>query len=165
MKRYRILRLSCYVLTLGLSMLLCLMPACKLFNEANEEKPPETENEEDEYKKGAVIFTESEGYTYLARVTKDTGTDSKEVPVHIFAAHLRKNIGDTIPIDKVWRTREMPPGGWGARLVAVEYFKNAEWIFTWDAKEMEDHYLVPVEGEKEHRVELTDVRFPIPVRR
>ena len=228
MKRHQILRLSCYILVLGFGILLCLMPACKFFEDTDEEIPPETETEEDEekptedeekppedeekppetdaeekppedeekeedkppedeenpteteddedesekppaepgYKKDSFVLIEFDDYLYLARVTQDTGTDAKVVPLHIFVEHLREKIGDTISTDKVRGTREIPSDGWGTRLVAIEYFKNAEWIFAWDVREMEDHYLVPVKGEDEkHRVELTEVRFTIPVKR
>ena len=162
MKRPRILQVSSYLLVLGLGILLGFMLAYKFFGTAAPR-----------YKKDAVIYIESEGYTYLARVIKDTGADTEAVPVHIFAAHLREKMGDTVPIAKVRSTREMPPDGWGTRIVAVEYRIDAEWIFSWDVREMEDHYLAPmedhylapVEGEDKHRIELTDVRFPIPVKR
>ena len=208
MKRHKILRPSCYILVLSLGILLCLMPGCKFFEDTSEEKPPETETEEDEekppedeekpsedeekpsedeekpseteddedesekpptelqYKEESVIFIESDDYLYLARITEDTEPDAKKVPVHIFVEHLQEKIGDTISTDKVWKKREMPPGGWGTRSVAAEYLKNAEWIFVWDVREMEDHYLVAIEGEDEkHRIELTEVRFTIPVER
>ena len=201
MKRHKILRFSCYILVLNLGIPLCLMPGCKFFEDTSEEKPSETETEEDEekppedeekppedeekppeteddedesekpsterqYKKESVIFIESDDYLYLARVTEDTESDAKEVPIHIFVEHLQEKIGDTISTDKVWKKREVSSDGWGTRKVAIEYFKNAEWIFTWDAREMEDHYLVPIEGGAEkHRVELTEVRFTIPVKR
>lgn len=244
MKRNRILRLSCYLFLLGFGILLCLMPACNLFKDSNEEKPPEdedsedppetenedneedednedppeteneedkedppetekeddedneeeppeteneedeeedeeppeTENEEDEeepeeppakvqYKKDSILLIKSERYYYFARVTKDTDTNAKEVPVHIYAEHLREQMGETIAVDKVHRTRAMPSGGWGTRSVAAEYFKDAEWTFTWDAFEMADHYSVPLEDGEKHRVEFKDIRLPIPVER
>ena len=59
----------------------------------------------------------------------------------------------------------MPAGGWGTRSVAAEYFKDAEWTFTWDALEMEDHYIVPLEDGEKHRVELKYIRVPVPVKR
>ena len=140
------------------------------------EDPPETETEDNDeepddppakvqYKKDSILLIASEQYYYCARVTKDTDTNAKEVPVHIYAEHLREQIGETIAVDKVHFTRDMPPGGWGTNSVAAEYFKDAEWTFTWDATEMEDHYIVPLEDGEKHRVELKDIRVPIPVRR
>ena len=240
MKRNRILRLSCYLFLLGFGILLCLMPACNLFKDNNEEKPPETEEDppetekedeeepkdppetekedeedteedppetekedeeeskdppetekedeedteedppktekEDEeepedppaellYKTDTVLLFKSEKYYYFARVTEDTDTNAKEVPVHIYAAHLREKMGETIAVDQVYRVREMPPGGWGTRSVVVEYFKNGEWTFARGARKMEDHYIVTLEDDEEHRAKLKDVRVPIPVQR
>ena len=145
-------------------------------NEDDTEDPPETETEDNEeepddppakvqYKKDSILLIKSEQYYYCARVTKDTDTNAKEVPVHIYAEHLQEQLGETIAVDKVHRTRSMPPGGWGTNSRAAEYFKDAEWTFTWDALEMEDHYIVPLEDGEKHRVELKDIRVPIPVKR
>ena len=117
------------------------------------------------YKKDGMLLIQSEDYIYLARVTKDTHADAKAAPVHIFTLHLREKIGETVPIDNVWAAREIPADGWGTQLVAVEYFDNLEWKFEWDAREMEDHYLIPTEGNGTRRVELADVRFPVPLKK
>ena len=219
MKRHRILQLSFYGLTLGFCALLCVMPACKLFqddtssSDAEEsaetptdttesaetptdteesgetpvdivesvetptetaesvETPADTAEDEGEvvappaellYKKDRMLLIQFQDYIYLARVTKDTHTDAKAVPVHIFTPHLREKIGDTVPIDSVWAAQEIPADGWGTRLVAVEYFDNLEWKFEWNAREMKDHYLIPTEGDGTRRVELADIRFPVP---
>ena len=117
------------------------------------------------YKKDSMLLIQSEDYIYLARVTKDTHADAKEVPVHIFTPHLRERIGKTVLIDKIWASRKTPADGWGTRLVAVEYLDNLEWKFEWDAREMRDHYLIPTEGDGPRRIELADVRFPVPLKK
>lgn len=142
--------------------------------EASVETPTDTAENEGEaadppaellYKKDGMLLIQSEDYIYLARVTKDTHADAKAVPVHIFTPDLREKIGDTVPIDNVWAAREIPADGWGTQLVAVEYFDNLEWKFDWDAREMKDHYLIPAEGDGTRRVELGDVRFPVPLKK
>ena len=133
--------------------------------EEEEEEDPKISSKELRYAEDTLIFFQSGRYRYLARVTKDTDTEAKEVPVHIFVEPLREDIGDSLPIDKVRSIRKAPSDGWGTRRVALEYFENAEWTFSWDVQEMENHYLLPGSDEDKHRVEFTEVRFRIPVQR
>lgn len=117
------------------------------------------------YTSDTIIQIESGDYIYLARVTADTLPTDKEVPVHIFAPHLQRKIGDTLPIESVRSIREESENGWGTRLVAAEYFDGTQWKFEWNVREMEDHYLLPETFQGVRRLEFSNVRFPIPVRR
>ena len=104
-------------------------------------------------------------YIYLARVTEDTLADAEKVPVHVFTEYARRKIGDTVPIGDVQGIREEPPNGWGARIVAAEYFDGTQWSFEWSIQEMEDHYLLPETFQGVRRLEFSNIRFPIPIGR
>ena len=139
--------------------------------DAEDEEAEDTEDKEAEdpaelrYAENTLIFFRSGRYRYIARVTKNTDTEAKDVPVYIFVAEIREEVGDSLTIDEVRSIRQVPPKGWGTRRVALEYFENAEWTFSWDVQEMENHYLLPGSDEDKRRVEFTQVRFRIPVQR
>ena len=134
-------------------------------------QPPETDESEKPpeplYAKDTILHIgqTSEGYTYLARVTEDTLPDAENVPVHVFTEYTRKKIGDTLPIGNVQGIREEPPNGWGTRRVAAEYFDGSQWHFTWDIQEMKDHYMLPETFQGVRRLEFSNIRFQIPIRR
>ena len=132
-------------------------------------KTPNTEPDPPElkpiYTAGTLIYLDVEEYTYIAHITADTFPDATEVPIEIFVPHLQKELGDTLPLQKVKRVREAPETGWNTRLVAAEYFDGTQWQFEWNIKEMEDHYLLPETFQGVRRVEFSNIRFPIPIQR
>lgn len=117
------------------------------------------------YAKDTVIRIKVERHIYLARVTENTLLNAKHVPVHIFTPHIQRKIGDTLPIGDVQGIREEPADSWGMRRVAAEYFDGIKWHFGWNIREMEDHYLLPETFQGVRRLEFSNIRFPIPVRR
>ena len=104
---------------------------------------------EDEMNLEIVLVAEGD-YMYPAKVEKPSGESDTHIQVYIFNDTLREKVGDKIPRNKVAVDRPKPPKGWGTRQVALEYFRNQEWIYTEDATEFEDHYRIPTDiGEKE----------------
>ena len=86
---------------------------------------------------------------YLARVTAPyTETDSR-IQVYVFNDSVREKVGSWISRSQMLATREKPPGGWGTRQVALQYFWNDAWVYAENVTEFEDHYLVPMNNEKE----------------
>ena len=98
---------------------------------------------------------------YLAEATTAyTDTDS-ELKVHIFNSEAREKVGDRIPRERVATTRVEPIDGWGSRPVALQYLWEKEWVYTQQAIEFADHYLVSVPRSEARKIALSDVRFPI----
>ena len=112
-----------------------------------------------------IILLEEGDYMYPAKVEKTSIKSDTHVQVYIFNDSLREKIGDRIPRDKVAADRPKPAAGWGTRLVALEYFQDEEWIYTEDATEFEDHYLIPTGIAGKRKIEIKHIRFPIPVQR
>ena len=112
-----------------------------------------------------IILLEEGDYMYPAKVEKASVASDTHVHVYIFNDTLREKIGDRIPRDKVAADRPKPAAGWGTRLVALEYFRDAAWIYTEDATEFEDHYLIPTDIAGKRKIKIKDIRFPIPVQR
>ena len=118
-----------------------------------------------------IVFIGDGDYMYLARVTAPYTESDSQIPpgklpiqVYVFNDHVREKVGARISRNQVLATRDKPPGGWGTRQVALQYFQNNTWIYAEDVTEFEDHYLLSINGEK-RTVDLKEVRFPIPVRR
>ena len=101
---------------------------------------------------------------YLARVTTPYTESDSQIQVYVFNDQAREKVGLQLPKHQVLASRVKPPGGWGTRQVALQYFWNDAWVYAEDVTEFEDHYLVPINNEK-RKVSLKEVRFPIPVRR
>lgn len=112
-----------------------------------------------------IILLEEGDYMYPAKVEKASIKSDTHVQVYIFNDSLREKIGDRIPRDKVAADRPKPAAGWGTRLVALEYFQDEEWIYTEDATEFEDHYLIPTDIAGKRKIKIKHIRFPIPVQR
>ena len=114
---------------------------------------------------GSEIVLIGDGdYMYLARVTAPYTEKDSQIQMYVFNDPVREKVGAWISRSQMLATREKPPGGWGTRQVALQYLQNDAWVYAEDVTEFEDHYLVPVDNEK-RKVNLKDVRFPIPVRR
>lgn len=114
--------------------------------------------------KPEIVLIGDGDYIYLARVTApDTENDSR-IQVYVFNDPVRERVGSQISKNQVLATREKPPSGWGTRQVALQYFQNGTWVYAEDVTEFEDHYLVVVDKKKK-KINLKEVRFPIPVRR
>ena len=101
---------------------------------------------------------------YLVRVTAPYTENDSRIQVYVFNDPIREKVGYWISRSQILATREKPPGGWGTRQVALQYFRNDAWVYAEDVTEFEDHYLVPINNEK-RKISLKEVRFPIPVRR
>ena len=114
------------------------------------------------YTTDMLIYLESDGYNYIARITADTFPGATEVPVQIFAPHLQRKFGDTLPIKKVESIRQEPDTGWTTRLIGAEYFDGTQWKFEWNIKEMEGYYLLPETFQGVRRIDFPNIRFPIP---
>ena len=112
-----------------------------------------------------IILLEEGDYMYPAKVEKASIKSDTHIQVYIFNDSLREKIGNRIPRDKVAADRPKPAAGWGTRLVALEYFQDEAWIYTEDATEFEDHYLIPTNIAGKRKIEIKHIRFPIPVRR
>lgn len=112
-----------------------------------------------------IILLEEGDYMYPAKVEKTSIKSDTHVQVYIFNDSLREKIGNRIPRDKVASDRPKPAAGWGTRLVALEYFQDEAWIYTEDATEFEDHYLIPTDIAAKRKIEIKHIRFPIPVQR
>ena len=114
----------------------------------------------------AIILIEEGDYMYLAKVLEPYTEDGSRVHVHIFNDRIRKKVGDYISTSRVAAERVEPSEGWGTRRVAIQYFSDEDWVYTEDATEFEDHYLISITDTTEkRRVNFKTVRFPIPVRR
>ena len=118
-----------------------------------------------------IVFIGDGDYMYLARVTAPYPESDSQIPhgklpvqVYVFNDPVREKVGSRISRNQVFATREKPPGGWGTRQVVLQYFQNGRWIYAEDVTEFEDHYLLSIHG-AQRKVDLKDVRFPIPVRR
>ena len=112
-----------------------------------------------------IILLEEGDYMYPAKVEKVSIKSDTHVQVYIFNDSLREKIGNRIPRDKIAADRPKPAAGWGTRLVALEYFQDEAWIYTEDATEFEDHYLIPTDIAEKRKIEIKHIRFPIPVQR
>lgn len=98
---------------------------------------------------------------YLAEATTAyTDTDS-ELQVHILNPEIREKVGNRVPRERVATTRMEPINGWGSRPVALQYLWEKKWVYTQQAIEFADHYLVSVSQSKTRKIVLSDVRFPI----
>ena len=118
-----------------------------------------------------IVFIGDGDYMYLARVTAPYTESDSQIPhgklpvqVYVFNDRVREKIGSQVSRNQVLATRDKPPGGWGTRQVALQYFQNDTWIYAEDVTEFEDHYLLSIHGEQ-RKIDLKAVRFPIPVRR
>ena len=111
-----------------------------------------------------VLLAEGD-YMYPAKVEKASVASETHIHVYIFNDSLREKIGNRIPREKVAADRPKPAAGWGTRLVALEYYRDGEWIYTEDATEFEDHYRIPTDIAGNRKIEMKHVRFPIPVQR
>lgn len=111
-----------------------------------------------------VLIAEGD-YMYLAQVTKPYKESDTQIHVYIFNDHVREKVGPQISSNKVEVQRTKPPEGWGTRQIAIQYFWNDEWIYTEDAIEFEDHYLISVNVKEKKRFNFKEVRFPIPIKR
>ena len=114
--------------------------------------------------KSEILLIGDGDYMYLARVTAPYTESDSGIQVYVFNAPVRERVGSWISRTQILATREKPPGGWGTRQVALQYFWNDAWVYAEDVTEFEDHYLVLINNEK-REVRLKEVRFPIPVRR
>lgn len=114
--------------------------------------------------KSEILLIGDGDYMYLARVTAPYTENDSRIQVYVFNDHVREKVGSWISRSQILATREKPPGGWGTRQVAFQYLQNDAWVYAEDVIEFEDHYLVPIDNGK-RKVNLKDVRFPIPVRR
>ena len=112
-----------------------------------------------------IILLEEGDYMYPAKVEKASIKSDTHVQVYIFNDSLREKIGDRVPRNKVAADRSKPAAGWGTRLVALEYFQDEAWIYTEDATEFEDHYLIPTDMAGKRKIKIKHIRFPIPVQR
>ena len=112
-----------------------------------------------------IILIEDEKYMYPAKVTKTYAETDSQIHIYIFNDTIRDKIGDTISSSKLARKRTKPKKGWGTRQVALEYFRNEKWIYTEDVTEFENHYLIPINKGESIKIELTHIRFPIPIQR
>ena len=111
-----------------------------------------------------IVLIADEDSMYLARVTAPYTEKDSRIQVYVFNDSVREKVGYWISRSQMLATREEPPGGWGTRQVALQYFWNDAWVYAENVTEFEDHYLVPINNEK-RKVSLKEVRFPIPVRR
>lgn len=111
-----------------------------------------------------IVLIGDGDYMYLVRVTAPYTENDSRIQVYVFNDPVREKVGSWISRNKILATREKPPGGWGTRQVVLQYFWNDAWVYAEDVTEFEDHYLVPINNEK-RKVNLKEVRFPIPVRR
>ena len=111
-----------------------------------------------------IVLIGDTDYMYLARVTTPYTESDSRIQVYVFNDQVREKVGPWISRSQMLATREKPPGGWGTRQVALQYFWNDAWVYAENVTEFEDHYLVPIKNEK-RKVSLKEVRFPIPVRR
>ena len=109
-----------------------------------------------------IVLIEVQNFMYLAKVTKPYTDTDAEVHVYIFNAEIREDIGDRVSRDRIATTRVKPPDGWGTHLFAIQYLWEKDWIYTEQAAEFADHYLVTLPHEQRRKVPLSDVRFPIP---
>ena len=112
-----------------------------------------------------IFLLEEDNYMYPAKVMKTYTESDSQIQVYIFNDTVREKIGDWIPTSKVAAKRPKPPKGWGTRQVAIEYFWNEEWVYTEDATEFENYYLIPIGTSKKRKIEIKYIRFPIPVQR
>lgn len=111
-----------------------------------------------------IVFIGDEDYMYLARVTVPYTESDSQIQVYVFNDSVREKVGSWVSRNRVLATRDKPPKGWGTRQRALQYFQNKTWVYAEDVTEFEDHYLLSINGAK-RRVDLKEVRFPIPVRR
>lgn len=114
--------------------------------------------------KSEIVLIGDADYMYLARVTTPYTESDSQIQVYVFNDQVREKVGLQLPKRQMLASRVKPPGGWGTRQVALQYFWNDAWVYAEDVTEFEDHYLVPINNEK-RKVSLKEVRFPIPVRR
>ena len=104
-------------------------------------------------------------YMYLAQVTTPYKESDAQMHVYIFNDHVREKVGTQISRNKVEVQRIKPTKGWGTRQVAIQYFWNDEWIYTEEATEFEDHYLIFINAKEKRKFNFKEVRFPIPIKR
>ena len=107
-----------------------------------------------------LLITEG-SFMYLAGATTAYTDEDTELQVHIFNPVVQEKVGNRISRERVATTRIEPPKGWGSRPVALEYLWEGTWIYTVEATEFADHYLVSVAGRENRKIALSDVRFPI----
>lgn len=112
-----------------------------------------------------IILIEEGDFMYPAKVTKAYTEKDSQIHVYIFNDTIREKIGNAILSSKLAAERAEPSKGWGTRLRAIQYFWKTEWIYTEDATEFEDHYLIPINNGDDRKIELKHIRFPIPIQR
>ena len=110
-----------------------------------------------------IVFIEEGDFMYLAEVVDPYTDEDAEVHVSILNAGIQEKLGDRVRRNRVLATRMEPTEGWGTRQVSLEYHVDGNWLYTEEATEFEDYYLVPVDEEASLKIEFKDVRFPIPL--
>lgn len=168
MKRHKIFPWQIYASVLLFGLMFCLIGGCQAGKKTDNPEvpvPPEPKPKvEPRYEQGTMLLITSGGYSYLAYVTADTLPDATKVPVQVFNKKIHDTLGGTVGLEAVTTTREKPPEGWGTRKIALEYFDGTSWIYTTDALETEDLYILTDKEGKTHALELADVRFPPSIR-
>ena len=166
MKRHKTSPWQIYTLVLLFSFMFSLIGGCRAGKktEGTEGPVPPEPKVEPLYKQGTMLLITSGGYSYIASVTADTLPDATKVPVEVFNKKIHDTLGGTVGLEAVTTTREKPPEGWGTRKIALEYFDGTSWIYTTDALETEDLYILTDKEGKTHALELADVRFPPSIR-
>ena len=114
------------------------------------------------YKKDDTLLVKVKDYLYFAKVTENTITTAKEVPVEFFINEINIITGKSVTLNAVHAKREKPEDGWGSHKVTIEYYDGTEWKTVSDVLVFEDFYLLPESVTGERRIGLDKIRIPNP---
>ena len=114
------------------------------------------------FKKNDTLLIKVKDYLYFAKVTEDTKTTAKDVPVQFFINDINLIAGDRVLLNTVHAKREKPKDGWGSQKVTIEYYDGTAWKKMSGVLVFEDFYLLPETVSGERRVGLDKIRIPNP---
>ena len=114
------------------------------------------------YKKNDILLVKVKNYIYFAKVSDDTITTAKEVPVQFFIREINLIAGNNVVLNAVQAKWEKPKDGWGSQKVTIEYYDGTEWKTVSDVLVFEDFYLLPESVQGERRIGIDKIRIPTP---
>ena len=129
------------------------------------EQPPvetPTTPESYRYKKNDILLVKVKDYIYFAKVSEDTRTTAKDIPVQFFIEDVHVIAGRSVLLDAVHAKREKPKDGWGSQKVTIEYYDGTAWKKMSDVLVFEDFYLLPETAPGERRIGLDKIRIANP---